>query len=95
MKKRTFKIYSSIREWNFSGLKTGKETYLTTIPDVLPTVKEIRSIVRSLFPEYEIDETDAPLSKCIHENLDIGMISVPLATHDMFISRSCVFMEVF
>ena len=68
---------------------------MTTITNVIPTAKNIRSVVRSFFPEYEIDETDSKLSEQIRSDLDIGMISVRLATHDMFISRSCLFMEVF
>ena len=95
MKTRSFRIYSSVSEFNFSGLHSTHMTEVTVIPDIVPTVKNIRSLVRSLFPEYEIDETDMTLSERIHSDLDIGMISVPFKMPDEFISRSCVLMEVF
>ena len=99
MKSRTWKIYSAVSEYNFSGLHSTKTTYLTTVPDIVPTVKNIRSVVRSLFPEYEIDETDWTLAEQIRSNFDIGMISVALKMpgtkyRDEFLSRSCELMEV-
>ena len=94
MKKRVFRIYSQVSEYNFSGLHQTKATYLTTVPNVSPTVKEIRSIVRELFPEYQIDETWSSLAETIRSNLDIGYISVPFKGNDEFISRSCLLEEV-
>ena len=95
MKKRTFAVYSTVSEHNFSGLSQTKMTYLTTIPNVLPTVKEIRSLVSSFFPEYEIEETWATLAEQIRSNLDIGMISVSFKTNDEFITHGCTLEEVF
>lgn len=94
MKKRVFRVYEGVHEWNFSGLSSYKNIYITTVPALAPTVNNIRSLVRSLFPEYEIDETDMTLFEMIHSDLDIGMVSVRLKTADMFLSRSCVLMEV-
>lgn len=95
MKNRTFKIYSSVYEWNFSGLHSTQTTYITTVPDVRPVVAEIRSLVRFLFPEYEIDETDISLAERIRSGLPYGEISVPFRMPDDFISRSCVLCETF
>lgn len=94
MKSRAYEIYSSISEYNFSGLHSTKMVYLTTIPPVVPTVKNIRSVVRSFFPEYEIDETYETIKSRISSGNEIGMISVPFVSNDDFISRSCVLMEV-
>lgn len=95
MKTRTFKIYSSVYEWNFSGLHSTATHYLTTVPDVKPTVSEIRSLVRSMFPEYEIDETDISLAERIRSGLPVGEISVPFRMPDEFITRSVVLTETF
>lgn len=99
MKPRSWKVYDSVHEYNFSGLHSTVDTYIKTVPDVVPTVKNIRSLVLSLFPGYEIDETDWPLSAQIHSSLDIGMISVDLKPigqkyRDDFRSRSCYLSEV-
>lgn len=95
MKKRVFRIYSQVSEYNFSGLHQTKTTYITTIPNVSPTIKSIRSIVSELFPEYQIEETWQTLAETIRSNLDIGYISVPFKGSDEFISRSCLLEEVF
>lgn len=94
MNARSFKVSLSSHEWNFSGLSCGKEKYITTINNFVPTVNNVRSLIRSLFPDEQIDERDMTLFEQIHSMLDIGLIDVSLVSCDMFLSRSVSMTEV-
>lgn len=95
MKSRSYKVAVSAYEWNFSGLSSLKDRYITTVHDFVPTVSNVRSLVYKLFPDEQIDERDMTLYEQIHSMFDCGMIDVSLVSHDMFLSRSVSMTEVF
>lgn len=95
MTARSYKVSISAYEWNFSGLHSLNDHYVTTVRDFVPTVSNIRSLISNLFPNEQIDERDMTLYEQIHSMFDCGMIDVSLVSCDMFLSRSVSMMEVF
>ena len=98
MKPRSYDIDLTRSEWNFSGLHQTKSRYITTVHNLEPTVKNIRSLVSYMFPDAIIDESDMKLSEQIHGGGGVDLFSVRLdakdGSCDMFRSCSVSFMEV-
>lgn len=98
MKARSYAVDVVRSEWNFSGLHQTKSVNVTTIHNLEPTLKNIRSLIAFLFPDSVIDETDATLYEQIHGGDGLDLFSVRLtrkgSSYDMFRSCSVSFMEV-